>query len=50
MAVYYVECPQYSIRLGARSAICGAPCLLRAFDVSRDSMVDRQFVTAWVRD
>ena len=55
--LYCVACPQYSIRLEARGYLC-TNCLLRAFDaaiqglVSRDSIVDCQFVTAtaWVRE
>jgi len=51
-----MECPQYSIRFEALGYLC-ANCLLRASTrpkiqglVSRDSIVDRRFVTSWVRE
>ena len=54
--LYCVECPQYSIRLEALAYLC-ASCLLRAStrpkiqgQVSRNSIVDRQVITAWVRE
>ena len=46
--VYCVECPQYSIRLEAL-AVYFVHSMRPKFQglVSRDSTVDRQFVTAW---
>jgi len=56
MAVYCVECPQYSIRL-EELAICALAVYFMHSTrpkiqglVSRDTTVDRQFVTAWVRE
>ena len=40
-----MECPQYSIRLEALGYLHNAFVL-----VSRDTIVDRQFVTVWVRE
>jgi len=54
--LYCVKCQQCSIRLEVLGYLC-ASYLLRAFErpkiqglMSRDSIVDRQFVTALVRE
>jgi len=43
--LYCVECPQYSIRLEALGCRCTS-CLLPAFLVSRDSIVDGDWLHA----